>query len=134
MAARIFLIIAVVYTGVVTTLSLIKLGKISVGDFNPTDKMMHTSAYFLLGSVWFFYYVIKKSQENNYIPDLLKITGLIIVFGMLIEVLQGTLTSYRTPDWFDILANSFGVFIALLIFIFFKKSFNRLKLKINLFL
>jgi len=123
-----------VYTAVVTTLSLIKLGKISVGDFNPTDKMMHTSAYLVLGFVWFFYYVMKKSHDNSYKTDLLKITALIVAFGMLIEVLQGTITSYRTPDWFDILANSFGVFIALLIFIFFKKSFNRLKHKINLFL
>lgn len=123
-----------VYTGLVTTLSLIKLGKISVGDFNPTDKMMHTSAYFGLGAVWFFYYVMKKSKKDNYNTDLLKITAIIILFGMLIEVLQGTLTSYRTPDWFDILANSFGILLALLIFLFFEKSFNRLKLKINSFL
>ncbi|SDR71807.1 VanZ like family protein [Gillisia sp. Hel1_33_143] len=123
-----------VYTGVVTTLSLIKLGKISVGDFNPTDKMMHTSAYLVLGCVWFFYYVMKNSQQRNYKADLLKIAVLVILFGMLIEVLQGTLTSYRTPDWYDMLANSLGVLIAFLIFIFFKKSFNHLKQKINLFL
>ena len=39
-----------------------------------------------------------------------------------IEVLQGVLTSYRTADYFDILANATGAFLALVIFnIIFRK-------------
>ncbi|MCF4100175.1 VanZ family protein [Gillisia sp. M10.2A] len=134
MAARIVLILAIVYTIIITTLSLIQLGKISVGDFNPTDKMLHGVAYFTLTFIWLFYYLLKISQNNSENWNFLKISLLIIVFGMLIEVLQGTLTSYRDPDLADILANSIGALCALLCFILFKKSLIQLKHKINLFL
>ena len=53
---------------------------------------------------------------------------------MLIEVLQRVLTSYRQPDWADILANSIGVLIALLFCFLFLNFLKRIKQKINLFL
>jgi len=53
---------------------------------------------------------------------------------MLIEVLQGTLTSYRQPDWADILANSIGVLIAFLFCVVFLNFLKRIKQKFNLFL
>jgi len=51
---------------------------------------------------------------------------------MLIEVLQGVLTSYREPDWYDILANTAGILLAVIIFLLFEKSLKRLNSKINL--
>lgn len=134
MAVRIFLIIAVVYTLLITTLSLIPLGKISVGGFNPTDKMLHGFAYFILTLLWLFFYIVKKSRDQNYKLGFFYISVLVIVFGMLIEILQGILTSYRSPDWADILANSIGVLIALLFCNVFLNFFIRIKQKINLFL
>lgn len=134
LATRIFLIIAILYTLVITSLSLIQLGKISIGDFNPTDKMMHLGAYFVLGFVWFFYYLFKKEDINIRIRGFLNISLIIIFFGMLIEVLQGALTDYRDPDWADILANSIGVLLALGMCLGFLKFFKRIKHKINSFL
>lgn len=134
MAVRFFLIIAVVYTLLITTLSLIPLGKISVGGFSPTDKMMHGVAYFILTLSWLFYYLMKKLENNDYKWKFFNISVLVIVFGMLIEVLQGTLTSYRQPDWADILANSIGVLVAFLFCILFLNFLKRIKQKINLFL
>ncbi|TVZ26993.1 VanZ like protein [Gillisia sp. Hel_I_86] len=134
MAARILLAVAVLYTILIASLSLVQLGKISIGSFSPTDKMMHLGAYFVLGFVWFFYYLFKKRDGSIRIKGFANITGLIILFGMLIEVLQGALTDYRDPDWADILANSIGVLLALGICLGFLKSFKRLKHKINSFL
>ncbi len=134
MAARILLVFAVLYSLLITILSLIQLGKISLGDFNPTDKMMHLGAYFGLGIVWFIYYIFKRPEDQFKKKHFFNITILIILFGMLIEVLQGTITSYRQPDWADILANSIGVLLALGFCLGFLKFFKRLKRKINLFL
>jgi len=134
LAVRIFLLIAVVYTLIIATLSLIPLGRISLGGFNPTDKMLHGVAYFILTLLWLFYYLMKKSEIRNYKWEFFNISALVIVFGMLIEVLQGALTSYRQPDWADILANSIGVLISFLFCVVFLNFLKRIKLKFNLFL
>ncbi len=111
-----------------------QLGKISLGSFNPTDKMMHLGAYFVLGFVWFFYYLFKNEDGSIKRKAFFNISIIIILFGMLIEVLQGALTDYRDPDWADILANSIGVLLALGICLGLLKFFKRLKHKINSFL
>lgn len=133
MAARILLLVAVVYTILITTLSLVQLGKISVGSFSPTDKMMHVGAYFGLAFLWFSYYLFKE-EEKNQKRGYLKISGLAVLFGILIEVLQGILTAHREPDWADALANTIGVFIAYGIFVVFQKFLNRVKQQISSFL
>ncbi len=111
-----------------------QLGKISLGGFDPTDKMMHLGAYFVLAILWFLYYIFKKQEEFINIKGFFNISILIILFGMLIEVLQGALTDYRDPDWADILANSIGVLLALGFCLGLFKFFMRLKHKINSFL
>ncbi|WP_373057862.1 VanZ family protein [Zunongwangia sp. H14] len=131
MVAKISLLAAGIYTTALTYFSLIKLGKISVGSFNPTDKMLHATAYLLLVSIWKLYFIISSRDKLNYKANLFWISGLSILFGMLIEVLQGTLTSYRDPDWFDIMANSTGVLLAVLIFALLEGPFKRLRRKLN---
>src|SRR5690606_23632606 len=106
LAARIVLIVSLLYTFLITTLSLIRLGKISVGAFSPTDKMLHAGAYFVLASCWFFYLLFSKPDNYGFKRGFSIISVIVILFGMLIEVLQGTLTSHRQPDWGDVVANS----------------------------
>ncbi|MBZ9631021.1 VanZ family protein [Salegentibacter sp. LM13S] len=103
-----------------------------MGSFSPTDKLLHLGAYFGLVVLWKVYFMQKDKPHNTYKKNLFKIAGLSILFGMLIEVLQGVLTSYREPDWFDILANTTGIFLAVIIFLLFEKSLKRLNSKINL--
>lgn len=110
-----------------------QLGKISVGSFSPTDKMMHVGAYFGLAFLWFSYYLFKE-REKNQKWGYLKISSLAVLFGILIEVLQGVLTAHREPDWADALANTIGVFIAYCIFVIFQKFLNRVKHQISSFL
>lgn len=132
LVARIALFVASLYTIVLTVSSLVKLGKISVGSFSPTDKLLHLAAYFGLVLLWKGYFILKDKPESQYKKNLFKIAGLSVLFGMLIEVLQGTLTNYREPDWYDILANTAGILLAVIIFLFFEKNLKRLNSKINL--
>ncbi|MFO7720104.1 MAG: VanZ family protein [Gillisia sp.] len=134
MAARLALLLAIGYTIVITIASLIPLGDLSVGSFSPTDKMLHLGAYFGMSFIWMLFYLLKVERKQNYSTAFIIISVLVIFFGMLIEVLQGALTTYRQPDWADVVANSIGVLIALLLSIFFQKFLIKLKQKINLFL
>lgn len=94
--------------------------------------MMHMGAYFGLTLLWLFYYCC-KARTTNYIIFIMISVG-VTAFGMLIEVLQGTLTTYREPDWLDMLANTIGVLGAFLIVVLFPDFINRLKHYINSFL
>lgn len=103
-----------------------------MGNFNPTDKFLHFIAYIVLVILWQFYIVFRERDFKHYYSYLLKISVLAVAFGMLIEVLQGALTSFREPDWYDILANSLGVMSAAMLLLLSKGVLQRLKSKINL--
>lgn len=130
MVTKIAALAAFLYTALLTYLSLVQLGKISVGTFSPTDKMMHAGAYLVLVGVWQVFFILKLPGKHQYKSNLYKISGGSILFGMLIEVLQGTLTSHREPDWYDILANSTGVLLAVVIFLFWESQFKKLSRKV----
>jgi len=68
------------------------------------DKLMHLLTYALLSS-WFSLIV---AQSNS----LFRVCIGLILFGVLIEVLQG-MTSYRTAEFADAIANSLGVLVGL---------------------
>ena len=132
MAARILLFFALIYTGTITYFSLIVMDfKVSLGGFDPTDKMLHAGAYLFLALLWKLFFLFKSSDFKRYTSNLLWVAFACFVFGMLIEVLQGTLTSYRTPDWWDILANSTGVALAVVLFIVMAPTIKSIKQKVD---
>ena len=105
------LLIAIAIVIIITYLSLVKLEAQPI-SISHLDKLEHAIAYFFLTLSWLL--VIRKKSQKN-------ITKIIVVFscvffGILIEILQGTLTNYREASYLDILANSFGVFMAMLFF------------------
>ena len=131
MVARIILFFALIYTSAITYFSLIVMDfKVSVAGFDPTDKMLHAGAYLFLAVLWNLYIVFQNTDFKRYTSNLLWVAVACFFFGMLIEVLQGTLTSYRTPDWWDVLANSTGVVLAVFFFIVMAPTVKKLKQKI----
>ena len=110
-----FKLIAICTTIAILYLSLAKVGHINIGDVTYSDKILHATAYFFLTFTWLL--AFHKKASKKYI-----ILSCCILFGIIIEVLQSVLTSYRTADYFDILANATGAFLALVIFnIIFRK-------------
>ncbi|UAN00084.1 VanZ family protein [Polaribacter litorisediminis] len=80
------------------------------------DKGYHSIAYFILTITWLLSFY--KKPQKKYI-----IAISCIIFGIIIELLQASLTVYREGDYFDVLANSLGVLLALSTFsLFFKKN------------
>jgi VanZ family protein len=111
---NIFLIAISTTVGIIY-LSLIKTPSIGIEIAN-IDKGYHGFAYFMLAITWLLAFY--KKQKKKYV-----IVISCIIFGIIIEVLQDTLTTYRTGDYLDVFANSLGVLLALVIFnLFFRKK------------
>ncbi|TXD49851.1 VanZ family protein [Polaribacter sp. IC073] len=101
------LIIAIVITISILYLSLMRVPKYDI-SISHLDKWQHCLAYFTLSLSWLF--AVYK-ENKKYL-----IVFACVVFGIIIEILQHTLTNYRTGDYFDVIANSLGVLIGLLVY------------------
>ena len=131
-AKLLFFLPALAYTLLVLYLSLINLADTPIKDLGVSDKIMHLGAYFGLGLLWLFF-AIFNYRNDRFLAKIIIVCLASIVFGIFIEVLQKTLTSYRQLDLFDVLANSIGVITAALLVWSIKDFLIRLKGKINSF-
>ena len=118
---------AIAYTLLILVLSLINLKNIPKPSFDDSDKLMHLGAYFGLTILWYLYYFSRKIWFTVQLRSLVVICLLIIAFGIFIEVLQDKLTTYRTIDSLDVLANSIGVLIAFFVILYLKKPLKKVK-------
>lgn len=93
-------------------LSLKRVDHISPIIFPHLDKIYHAVAYFSLSATWLVYvYKFYHEQKLKY-----TVVTACILYGMIIEVLQGMLTSYRTASLLDVCANAVGVVLAMMLF------------------
>lgn len=111
--------IAISITLFIGVLSLMKLQGGSI-KFIHIDKVEHAFAYCVLTLSWLL--AIKGTGEKTRLKYTVALSC--VFFGMIIEVLQAILTTYRTASLLDILANSVGIGIALLLFKFVYKKIN----------
>ena len=104
-------------TILIAFLSLVKLD-LRVIPVESSDKIGHVIAYFFLMISW-LYALVKKPyfQKRS-----LLIIASCFIYGIVIEILQTTLTSYRTASYLDILANSTGIVVAVLTFYAIEKK------------
>ncbi|PIE49775.1 MAG: hypothetical protein CSA39_00845 [Flavobacteriales bacterium] len=103
--------IAVFFTLLVTFLSLASVKSPIITEIQSADKFGHTIAYFVLSLAWLFAYHYQKKH------NILIFTGL-VVYGIIIEILQGLVTTYRKADIYDVFANTVGICIAFLLYHF----------------
>lgn len=106
------------YSAILLLLSLVKIGPVIPrlgSDFD--DKLYHAAAYIIMGFVWGVY--LLHQSKRNYILISFLIGAL---FGIIIELLQVTLTSYRSFDFFDIIANILGLCLGLILVSILKNS------------
>jgi VanZ family protein len=106
----VLLFVAAGYSITLAVLSLVSNDTLPNLGTDYDDKVYHLLAYALLTFLWFKVF----TNFNNSKPILLAFI-ISIVFGIIIEVLQGAFTVVRDPSIMDILANSIGVAIVSLI-------------------
>ena len=111
------LYVAILFTIIIATLSFIEMPKVGI-SVPTSDKLSHLIAYFFLTLAW-LYSIIKQPYFRSKVKYV--VLGCFI-YGIIIEVLQGAITTYRTASYLDVLANSTGILLAFLAFYLFEKK------------
>jgi VanZ family protein len=113
------LFLALIWTFLVAFLSLATLADVgSEVNIPNKDKIVHFTFYFVFVLLWLsFFNFVNPSSKNKWLVLIAA-----ILFGVLMEIGQGVFTTTRTPDGFDVLANSVG---AILGTIFASQSYKK---------
>lgn len=107
---RFALLISISYTILLVLVSFISLDDFAEIEVDKGDKIFHFLVYFILVVLWYIALIEKVTWSKS--KQIIIIAFCSIMFGIIIEILQGSLTSYRAADGFDILANTLGVLLA----------------------
>lgn len=113
------LIISVLYTLILSCLSLIKLKEVVPKLPSFSDKVAHIIAHFIFVALWFIAFFCKFNFKYN--KAIIYAAVFSIVYGAIIELLQGWLTASRQSDFNDVFANVLGMVFAALFLIIIKK-------------
>ena len=118
MPKKVSLALAICYTLVLSIFSLISIKSLPKLGSSFDDKIFHIFAYTILVLLWYFtFYSLKKAK-----PILIAVC-FSIIYGIIIEVLQGQLTIARSFDILDILANCIGIAIGTLFILMKNRTF-----------
>jgi VanZ family protein len=122
---KLFVLLSFLWTFTILYLSLSSFEGVKVPiKVSNFDKLAH----FLMYSIYAFLIVFSfKNVADKKFKFYFLIFLYLFIFGSLVEVLQGTVTKYRSQDVKDALANGFGAFVGL----FFAYMLNRKFKKIN---
>lgn len=85
--------------------------------FFSFDKIVHVFVY-LIEAVLVFSAIQQYKRAN--VRLIIVVSLILISYGLSIEWLQENWARGRFFDWHDILANSFGIFIGMILFILFR--------------
>ncbi|WP_405293816.1 VanZ family protein [Algibacter sp. Ld11] len=107
------IVLAVLYTVALVTVCLISLEDMPKVDVSNGDKIFHFGAYAVFTVLWYGAFMFNFKLEK--MKALLYATIFAVLFGIVIEVLQDTMTDYRAMDIYDAVANSLGALLTALI-------------------
>ena len=115
MHKKLALTLAVGYTLFLTILSLISLKGIPKLGSTFDDKIYHFGAYTIFTIIWYNYFKRTSTRFKIFFSAAIAIT-----YGIIVEVLQGEFTTYRTEDIADVFANSLGVLFGVAFILIFR--------------
>lgn len=112
MEDKLFLFLAIFITIIIGWGSLITIGNTVSSNINVPDKAIHLTAYLIVTLCWLIAYKnkLKILKINAYI------VFLIFFYGIIIEVLQATVTTNRQFEIKDIVANTIGIALGFTVF------------------
>ncbi len=122
LSERNFLFLAIIWALFITVLSLISFNSFPKEYVSGNDKIIH----FLFYAVFVLLLCLAKRKSHLKMKHNLLIVVFAILYGTVIEVLQGAVTKNREADFHDALANSLGAIVGFICFYCLKnKIFNK---------
>ena len=107
--ARIARVITIILILIAIVGSLLPPQQMDQLTLNFSDKLIHFLYFTGLTLFW-----IKTTEEFSN-KRLIKTALLVFLFGLVLEILQGILPIQRNMDILDMLANSAGIFLAIVL-------------------
>lgn len=114
-------LVALLWTGIVSFFCLVNSNEIPVINIPNLDKCIHTFFHFVFTFVWFLFFS-KHLQIDSVFRPLMYSVILSFVFGITIEILQNLITTTRSADVLDIVANMVGSILAFFVIVILNKS------------
>ncbi len=105
------LFIALVISVIIVLLSLIKTNQLPIASVGVSDKALHSFAYLVLTWSWLLVF-----RKNTSFKTKLVLFAVLLFFGIILELIQGEITHYRTADWKDVVANAIGILLGIFTF------------------
>ena len=121
MERKLFFFFAVTFTTAIAIGSFLSVENSVQIKIHAFDKVVHIGAYGVLTLSWLLAFKDKAQQ----LKFTLLIASLVFVYGIIIEVLQESLTWSRQADTYDLFANLIGIILA---FLFFKTVLPKKKM------
>lgn len=109
--------ILVVYALALAVFSLIRLSDMPSLGFSFDDKIYHFVAYFIFTCIAYNFF-----RQTKLTQSLLIASVSVTIYGIIIEVLQLAMTTYRTLDVYDIIANTLGALVSAFVLQFLNNS------------
>ena len=119
LSERNFLFLAIAWTIFIIVASLVSFNSVPKVKVVGSDKVVH----FLFYLVFVIFWSLAKKQSYFKINYSLLIVIIAIVFGIIIEILQGVLTKTRQADFYDVVANSLGAIVGCVVLFCVKNKF-----------
>lgn len=107
--------LAILYSIGITILFFMPTNQLPSVGLYGVDKIVHIIIFFFLTILWQLV-VFKRRGDRLTNRISFWILGVILVFGILIEVLQGEVTVSRTGNFYDVLADLLGAVMGVLVF------------------
>lgn len=92
-----------------------------------SDKLIHATAYFIFCSLWFLFFYFRGLKKRTFTTVLWIAISWSLFFGIVIEILQYDLTTYRSGDYWDVLANTTGVLLSMFGIVAFRRKLKSIK-------
>jgi VanZ family protein len=118
-----FLFLAILWTAFVVFLCLIRSSQIPTVSIVGIDKIVHFILHFSFTFLWGMAFY-KSELARNFQKILWCSFLLSFIFGVLIEFSQFYLTTTRSGDGKDVLANSLGALLAISVLNYYFKAMN----------
>lgn len=123
LADKRLLLIAIIYSCLITVLFFIPSQDLPKTQFLEADKLVHILVYFVLVNLWLLYLYISNECHLQKKRILILLFS-ILLYGIIIEIFQGLFTVSRSADILDVASNLVG---SLLGIYFFKNVKHKLK-------
>lgn len=115
---RSYILLAVLWTGLTLYLSLASastMAKLNIWDFFGIDKLGHLAFYTIFSFLWCMGLAREKPMMMLYVFVFAD------SFGFIMEIAQSFMSRGRILEINDIIANTLGVILGILLFIIFKR-------------